>query len=99
MRAVWPRGQLWPTGSVGAGHRASRPWGTGSVGDSVGEGRWPKPALRPHYMLNSETAHDTNTGPDNTAATQHGNTAATPHGNTAATPQQLQHASNTEEAA
>ena len=34
-----PRGQLWPTGSVGAGHRVSRPRGTGSVGDSVGEGR------------------------------------------------------------
>ena len=32
-----PRGQLWPTGSVGAGHRVSRPRGTGSVGDSVGE--------------------------------------------------------------
>ena len=26
------------TGSVGAGHRVSRPRGTGSVGDSVGEG-------------------------------------------------------------
>ena len=33
-----PRGQLWPTGSVGAGHRVSRPRGTGSVGESVGEG-------------------------------------------------------------
>ena len=33
-----PRGQLWPTGSVGAGHRVSRPRGTGSIGDSVGEG-------------------------------------------------------------
>ena len=32
-------GQLWPTGSVGAGHRVSRPRGTGSVGDSAGEGR------------------------------------------------------------
>ena len=38
MGQSWPRGQLWPTGSVGAGHRVSRPRGTGSVGDSVGEG-------------------------------------------------------------
>ena len=34
----WPRGQLCPTRLVGAGHRVSRPRGTGSVGDSVGEG-------------------------------------------------------------